>query len=83
MITRVLDAKIVVAGVAGIFLALGVVGAVLIGIGHFTSAIGQEVNIGPVAQAGDAITGFGVDVVAFLVVLAIIVIIAFLYVVFH
>jgi hypothetical protein len=66
-----LDLKVIVIGVAGIFLALGVAAAFMLGFGHITSALGQAVGSGPVAQAGDYLT------------LAVIIVLAFLYVLFR
>ena len=73
-----LDAKIIVVGVAGIFLALGITGAVLVGFGHVTTAVGQSVGSGPISQAGDSLSGLGIEVIAILVLLAIVVVLAFL-----
>jgi len=73
-----LDAKVIVVGVAGVFLALGIAAAFLLGFGHLASAIGQAFSSGPISQAGDALSGYGVDIIIVLVILAIIVVIAFL-----
>ncbi len=78
-----LDAKVVIVGVAGVFIALGIAGAILLGFGHVASAIGQAVDSGPVSQAGDALSGFGTDVIVVLIVLAILVVLAFLYSLFR
>lgn len=78
-----LDAKVVVIGVAGVFLALGIAAAFLLGFGHVASAIGQAVGSGPISQAGDSLSGFGIGIIVILVILAIVVVIAFLYALFH
>jgi hypothetical protein len=78
-----LDLKVIVIGVAGIFLALGVAAAFMLGFGHITSALGQAVGSGPVAQAGDYLSGLGLDVIAVLITLAVIIVLAFLYVLFR
>jgi hypothetical protein len=77
------DAKIVVLGVAGLFLALGVAAASLLGFGHFTSAVGQALNSNPISAAGSALSGLGIDIIVVLVILAIIVVVAFLYALFQ
>jgi hypothetical protein len=77
------DAKIVVLGVAGLFLALGVAGAFLLGFGHFTSAVGQAINSNPIASAGSSLSGLGIDIIVALIVLAIVVVVAFLYALFQ
>ena len=75
-----LDAKIIVVGVAGVFVALGVVAAAMLGLGHITTAVGQTVGIRQIAQAGNQLAGLGLDLVIVLVVLAAVIVAAFLYV---
>jgi hypothetical protein len=79
----VLDAKVVVVGVAGVFLALGVAAAFLLGFGHLASAVGQTLGSGPVSQAGNSLSGFGLDIIILLVILAVVIVFAFLYSLFH
>jgi hypothetical protein len=76
---RLLDAKVLVVGVAGIFVALGLAAAGLLGFGHITTALGQALNLGPMAQAGDSLSAVGLDLIVFLAALGIVVVLAFVY----
>jgi len=75
-----LDAKVVVVGVAGVFLALGVAAAIMLGMGHAATALGQAIGSGPIAQGGNDLSGLGIDIIVLLAILAFIVVAAFLYV---
>ena len=74
-----LDAKVIVVGVAGVFLALGVGAAMMLGMGHAATALGQVVGSVPIEQGGNALSGLGVDIIVLLGVMGFIVIVAFLY----
>ncbi len=74
-----LDAEVVVVGVAGVFVALGVAAAIILGMGHATTAFGQAIGSGPIVQGGDALSGFGVDIIVLLAVMGLLVVAAFLY----
>ncbi|MDE1853238.1 MAG: hypothetical protein KGI38_05775 [Thaumarchaeota archaeon] len=76
-----LDAIIIIAGVAGVFIALGIAGAALLGFGHATSAVGQIAQSGPVVLAGDTLSGYGIDIITVLIILAIVIVAVFLIVI--
>jgi hypothetical protein len=75
-----LDVKVIVVGVAGIFLGLGVAAASMVGMGHVATALGQVLGSNPITQGGNALSGLGIDIIVLLAIMAFIVVAAFLYV---
>ena len=70
------DLKVV--GVAGVFVALALVGISLLGAGHSFSAVGQTYQNLPISKAGDALSSIGSAVVFLLAILAISVTVSFI-----
>jgi len=78
-----LDAKVIIVGVAGIFVALGLAAAGLLGFGHVVTAVGQTFDSGPVSQAGSGLSGLGGDVLITLILFGVVVVVAFLFYLFR
>lgn len=63
--------NVIVMGVAGAFVALGVVALGLMGAGHGLTAFGQTFNEVQITNAGASLSGWGEGVVVLLAILAI------------
>lgn len=73
------DVKVIIVGIAGVFVALGLVAATMLGLGHVTTAVGQVAQSQPIVNAGASMSGLGIDLLVFLGILAITLVVGFLY----
>ncbi len=69
--------SISIVGVAGVFIALGLAGYLLMSTGSGLSGFGQSIGVQPAVLAGNTLSSWGAGIIVVLAVLAIIVVLAF------
>jgi hypothetical protein len=69
--------ELTIAGVAGLFVGLAFVGFLFIFTGNGAQSVGQDLGVQQVSDFGNSLTGYGQLIIEILVVLAVMVVVAF------
>ena len=69
--------ELTIVGVAGLFVGLAFIGFLFISAGNGAQSVGRDIGVQQVSDFGSSLTGYGQFIIGILVVLAIIIVVAF------
>jgi ABC-type transport system involved in multi-copper enzyme maturation permease subunit len=71
--------EISVKGVAGVFISLALLAFLFVSAGNSLTNFGSSLDLNSVSQSGNSLTGYGFDIIVVLVILAFIVVLAYVF----